>query len=253
MPTREATTPLAQTLFPSFARLTDDPPRLRRAYQRAQSFLCAIGLPAGCGFAIIAKPLILLTLGAKWLPAVIVIQLLAGIFAVQTLSSTVQPLALAMGKTRDLLLRDTIILTIRIPLIIVGLATGGLVGVVLARCISGVIGTLINMAMAYRLIAFSIGAQFAGNLRSLLSVTTMILGASLFNLVMADDGGTLYLIAKIAVMVIGGAAIYLLATYLLWRIAGRPPGPEEEALQMTSNILGIFRKRSFYRRPSIRG
>jgi O-antigen/teichoic acid export membrane protein len=241
MPTREATTPLAQTLFPGFSRLTGDPPRLRHAYQRAQSFLSAIGLPAGFGFAIVAKPLILLILGTRWLPAVIVIQLLAGIFAIQTLSSTVQPLALAMGKTRDLLIRDTIILIIRLPLIIVGMAAGGLVGIVVARCVSGLMGTLINMAMVYRLIALPLRMQFAVNIRSLLSVIAMIFGTSFFDLVMTDSGGKLHLISKIVVMATVGATIYLTATYSMWRIAGRPPGPEKEAIQMASNIIGILR------------
>jgi O-antigen/teichoic acid export membrane protein len=240
MPTREATTPLAQTLFPGFARLTDAPPRLGLAYMRAQSLLSAAALPAGCGFAIIAKPLILLTMGSKWLPAVIVIQLLAGVFAFQTLSTTLQPLALAMGRTRDLLIRDVANFLIRVPLVIIGMLTGGLVGIVAARCASGLIGTLINMAMVYRLVALPLQTQLAVNARSLISVIVMIIGTTPINLLMNDTGGTLHLIAKITVIVLAGMIIYLSATYSMWRIAGRPQGPEREAIEMTSKLWAFF-------------
>lgn len=107
-PTRAAITPVAQTLFPAMARLTGDVQHLRQAYQRAQSLMLAVALPLGCGFAIVAEPLVLLTMGEKWSHAITIIQLLAAIFALQTLSSAVQPLAMAMGQTRMLFNRDLV-------------------------------------------------------------------------------------------------------------------------------------------------
>lgn len=233
LPTREATAPIAQTLFPAFSRLNGDPPRLRSAYQRAQALLCAVALPVGFGFAILAEPLVLATVGAKWLPAVIVIQVLSGLFAAQTLASSVFPLAMAMGETRLLFRRNVVDVAIRLPLIIVGLATGGLVGVVYARLCSGAIGILIDMAMARHLLDLPIAKQLQVNLRSLGAVAvmcaTLLLGPSL-----VPGLATIAPLAEMAVLIVSGGVTYLATLLGLWLVAGRPDGPEAELLGLAN-------------------
>ena len=245
LPTREATTPLAQTLFPGFARLTNDLSRLRQAYQHAQSVLFAVAWPIGCGFVIIAKPFIILTMGARWVPAIIIVQLLAGVFAFQNLAESLQPLAMALGETRRLFGRDVINLTIRIPLIVVGFALGGLIGIVYARCISSVTGTLVNMLFVRRLIDLPLRAQLAVNMRAFLSVVVMAAGATLIGEAMGEGNDRIFLCAKIAAMVGAGACLYALAMYALWRGAGRPAGLEWEVVNMLSKI----RPASYARSP----
>jgi lipopolysaccharide exporter len=63
MPTREATAPLTQTIYPAFSSIRDDPPRLAAAYQRVQALVAAVALPAGIGVAVVADPLVRLALG----------------------------------------------------------------------------------------------------------------------------------------------------------------------------------------------
>lgn len=237
LPTRESTTPLAQTLFPAFVLLAPDRTRLRSAYQRAQSLLCAVALPLGCGFAIIAEPLVRFTLGAKWLPAVIVIQLLASIFALQTLSSALNPLALAMGKTQSLFKRDTLNFGIRLPLIIVGMIAGGLPGIVCARCVSGTAAIVINMAMVRRLLGLSFREQLAPNVRTLISVAMMALAVFLIGEMVGDGDGQLYLASKIASMIAAGAMIYVTSLLVLWLRADCPVGFESEIIALAAKLL----------------
>ena len=225
LPTRETTSPIAQTLFPAFARLTGDRDRLRSAYQRAQSLMCAMALPVGCGFAAIAQPLVELTVGAKWQPAVIVIQILASVFAVQTLASSLQPLAMAMGATQQLFRRDLANLVVRMPLIIAGLAFGGLLGVLLARVASGLIGTIFNLALVRKLIGIPIRVQLAANGRSLAAVGIMVaVLAALQRPGIAS--GTAPPALALAGLVVAGMFSYCAALALLWVQAGHPPGPE---------------------------
>ncbi len=145
LPTREATTPLGQTLFPGFAKIAHDRARLVQAYQRSQSLIATIALPAGVGFALVAEPLVLVAMGPKWLPAVAVIQPLSVSFAVLALGMALQPLALALGETRRLFHRDLANFSVRIPLMIVGLVTYGFAGIIYARCISIMITTVLNL------------------------------------------------------------------------------------------------------------
>jgi O-antigen/teichoic acid export membrane protein len=237
LPTRESTAPLDQTLFPAFVLLTHDLARLRSAYQRAQSLLCAVALPLGFGFAIISEPLVRLTLGARWLAVVIVIQMLAGNFALQTLSSTAEPLALAMGKTQGLFKRDLLNFGLRLPLIVIGMIAGGLVGIVCARCIFGAAAVAINMEMVRRLLGLSFRDQVAVNLRTLISVGTMTVAVFFIGRTVGNVDDQLYLAAKIACMVTSGAVIYMATLFLLWHGAGRPAGFESEMMTLAERIL----------------
>lgn len=235
MPTREATAPVAQTLFPAFSRLKDDAPRLRSAYQRSQALLCAAALPVGLGFAIVAEPLVLATVGAKWLPAVIVMQVLSGVFAIQTLASSVQPLAMAMGETRLLFNVAVVNILIRIPLIIAGILTAGLVGVVYARVFSGLIGTLINMALVRRLLNLSMAQQLQVNLRSFAAAAVMCASLVLGPLTVSDRDMT-GPVGEITLLIIVGGTSYLATLLLLWLAAGKPSGPESELLAAIKRI-----------------
>lgn len=237
MPTREATTPLAQTLFPGFARMIDEPDRLREAYQRAQSFLCAVALPVGVGFALLARPVVLVTLGEKWMSAVVIIQFLSVIGALTTLSSALQPLAMAMGETRDLFVRDLINISIRLPLIVAGLLLGGLIGVIYARCISSMISTLINMAMAKRLLGLPIHRQFQVNFRALASVVLMAIVVHAADLAIADPVSRNMLVLKLMLLGAVGAISYSGCSYFLWTVKGRGEGAERELAQLIQTFI----------------
>lgn len=236
LPTREATMPLSQALFPGFAKLNQDIDRLRNAFQRAQALLCTLALPLGCGFALIARPLVELTMGQKWTDAVIIIQLLSGIFAFQTMIYALQPLGMAMGQTKGLLQRDVWNVAVRIPLILVGLLTNGLIGIIWARCVSGLIGIGISMAMVRKLIDVPILTQLAVNARPVISVSAMAAGAYLVGQWCGNDTEPSALICKVASVTLSGAVIYVTVLYTLWLLAGRPPGPEREAIELISKI-----------------
>ncbi len=237
LPTREATTPLAQTLFPGFVQLAGDKARLRQAYQRAQSFLCALALPVGFIFALVAQPLIQLTMGPKWQPAGFIVQFLAGIFALQTLSSSLQPVAMALGRTRQLFVRDILILVVRLPSVMLGIYLDGMAGIVYARCVSGVISTLLNMHMVRQMLDLPISAQLAANRRSLVSVSLMMVIMSFICTGLNQSATTSSLIIRIAGLVAGGAGLYAGCLFAMWQIAGRPRGPESEVLHAISHVL----------------
>jgi O-antigen/teichoic acid export membrane protein len=236
LPTREATAPVEQTLFPGFARLASDRARLKQAYVLAQSTLCAMALPIGFGFATIAHPLVLLTVGVKWLPAVIIIQVLAGTIAMQSLSRTLQPLAMAMGETRVVFNRDLIGFAIRVPGLVIGMIAGGLVGIIYARAITSMIGTVIGMDLVKRLIGVSIIDQFRANLRALISTAVMTCLVVLVGSIYGDVQATVELLKQIGLMVATGVLSYAGSSYLLWRLAGRPLGPESEVIRILSAV-----------------
>lgn len=242
MPTREATAPIAQAVFPGFAKLANDPDRLKRAYQRAQSVLMAVTLPIGVGLAVAAEPLVLLALGEQWLPSVVVIQFLASIFAIQTIATTVQPLALGMGRSRILFNRSVINLCIRVPLTLIGLFTGGFIGLLVARCAAALIGICINLYLVQKILGLSFVQQVAINARSLIGVAIMAVAVHLVGL-QFGDGGLGMQAFKAASMVVTGAIVYPASVMLLWLWTGKRDGPEHDAVDFGRKAMAATRGR----------
>jgi O-antigen/teichoic acid export membrane protein len=236
LPTREATSPIAQTLFPAFSRMRSNPVRLRDAYKRSQTLLVLIALPLGFGFSALAEPFIRLAVGEKWLSAVIVIQMLASVQALQTLGSPIQPLSMAMGETRSLFMRDLLNLVIRIPLMLAGIFLAGLAGVVIARSISGLINIAFNLGLAHRLLGFAPLAQIRVNSRSLASVAIMVV--CLFaaqSLLPIPEAGMMAMV-QLGVTAFGGGVIYTTCVSVMWVRAGRPAGPEAEIVALLARF-----------------
>jgi O-antigen/teichoic acid export membrane protein len=232
LPVQEATAPIAAVLFPAFSRLQTEPARLRAAFLRAQRLLVAVGLPVGVGFALIAQPLVTLALGPQWAQAAFVVQALSGVLALQSLSAPFSGVAMALNQTRLVFVRDIIFFCIRMPSIVIGLFTGGFVGLVLARCISGVIVVALDLLLVRHAIGAPFLVQIASNWRTFASTAAMaaaVTGLSALGLAQAT-------VPHLALLVIAGAATYALAMFGSWHLTGKPAGPVQEALDMVAHV-----------------
>jgi lipopolysaccharide exporter len=241
MPTREATAPLTQTIYPSFAAIGDDQDRLAAAYQRVQALVAAIALPAGIGVAVVADPLVRLTLGEKWAPATFIIQSLAAVYALQTLGSLVQPLGMAKGKTRLLFMRDTQMLFVRVPIIFGALMLYGLEGVIYSRVFTGLLGAFVNMVLVRHFIGVTVLQQLAANARALASVAIMSAGVLLAAASFPERSGSTELAFELAILVALGAVLYCGSSLVLWLLMKRPDGPETEIRNILARILSKLR------------
>ena len=236
LPVRESMAPLSYVLFPAFSKLQDDTPRMRDAYLRAQQILAAVALPVGVGFALVAAPLVELVLGPQWAAAALVIQILSTIYALNAFSTPLMPLAMGLGRTRLVFIRDVINLVVRYPLIFAGLFASGLVGLLLARCLSGLFAIGLDIYLARKLIGAPLLEQVTSSWRAILSTLTMVLmivGLGQLGVTGAD-------FFELAWLIVSGGACYFLATLLLWLAAGKPGGPEREAVE----ILQMLRRRT---------
>ncbi len=237
LPVRESTAPITNVLFPAFSRLQDDPYRLRQAFLRMQRLLVATALPVGMGFALVAGPLINLVLGPQWTQAALVGQILGATYAAQAFLLPVTPLAMGLGRTRLLFVRDVFYVLVRYPLIFVGLFTGGLFGLLVSRSVMGVIGVAVEAYIARRLIGVTMTTQLVSSWRAVLATLTMAASVWAVDLVSSGDG-----ILQLALKILIGAGSYFAMTAALWWAAGRPAGPEREALDM----LLMVRRRALH-------
>ena len=237
-PTRESTAPITNTLFPAFSRLQGQPKQLAAAYQSAQALVTSIALPAGVGMALIAEPLVRLTMGPKWLPAVFLIQALASVLALQTLGTLSQPLAMASGETRLLFKRDLQNLVIRMPFIIVGMLWDKMTGMILARILTGSLTIVLHMQVVKKITGLSMLRQLGANVRSLCSVAVMAATVSLLAPHHPHLGsGLIAQTSELAILVAVGAAAYVGSHFIAWRIMGKPNGPEMEVGKILQILL----------------
>jgi O-antigen/teichoic acid export membrane protein len=237
VPVRESTTPLTQTLFPAFSRMAADPARLQEGLTRAQLLLFAIAMPVGFGFALTAAPVVHVFLGAKWVGAIPIIQILSATFAVATLSASLEPLAMAMGATKVLFGRDVRTFLIRIPFLVTGYLTGGLMGVVIARAVSSTVGTVWNMALISTLSGVTIARQFRGSMRVIIATVVMVAVGVAFQGLLAPTLAGLPQLLVIGLTAGLGATTYVGSTVALWLAAGKPKGPESEILGLANRVL----------------
>lgn len=226
IPSRETIAPLTSTLYPAFSNLVNEPERLARAYQKAQSMVMAIALPAGVGVALVAEPLVVLTMGEKWLPSVFLIQVLSSVFALQTMGSLAQPLAMAAGKTRLLFVRDFQSFIGRIPTVFFGMYLGGLSGIVYARALFGIASILLNILIVRRITNLGIFDQLSPAFRPLVSVFLMVIAVHGIEWLIFYLNSPIGPLGRLIISTTVGAFIYVLTMTLLWLAMGRPNGPE---------------------------
>lgn len=241
IPTRETTGPLTKVIFPGFANIRDNPARLSAAYQRAQSLVTAIALPAGFGAALIADPLIRLAMGEKWEPVILVVQVLAAVFALQTLGSLSEPLGMAQGETRLLFKRNVQMLLVRIPLIVAGMLIAGLKGVVIARVLSGLFSIFLAMRLVRTFTGLDLNRQLRANARALLSVGAMVGSVVLLSPLLGTETDTTSLLTRIVVIGAAGGLVYCGTSYVLWIAMRKPSGPEREVQLLIGKLLRKLR------------
>lgn len=233
LPVRESMAPLVYVLFPAFAKLQEQPVRLQNAYVRAQRILAMVAFPVGIGFALVAAPLVEFALGPDWAIAGLVIQVLSSLFALQAIVTPFAPMAMGLGRTRLLFIRDLINLVVRFPILVIGFFLGGLVGLLAARCVSTVFIIGQDLFLARRLTGATFVEQIFSSWRAgvaSLGMVAVVLGLQML-------GITNPTILDLAVLVLTGGVTYAVLTSALWLLAGKPEGPEQEVVDLVQSFL----------------
>ncbi|SNS94370.1 Membrane protein involved in the export of O-antigen and teichoic acid [Sphingomonas laterariae] len=235
LPTREATAPLAQALFPGLANVRTDPDRLRKAYLIAQSSIAMIALPCAIGFVLVAEPIVRIALGEKWLMIVPLVEVIAGCYAILSLTIGTGPLATAVGQTRMLFVRDAISLGVRIPCVAAGLMLWGLHGVVWARVVVAAIDVCVALVLVRQLAGAGIIEQLASYWRIFASTTAMVVAVLAVERLIPP--GLHETLAGLFLLIAAGGGAYAVSLLLLWLATGRRPGTETELLKLARMLI----------------
>ena len=125
-----------QVLFPSYAKLQDEPSRLSRVYLKSTSLVLMLMIPVSLGLLVIAPLLVPVLLGEQWRPMIPVWQIFCVYSLTRPISTNSSPLFLAVGKPRNNMSASMVVIAIMVPLVVLLVGPydilGAAVGVLIA-------------------------------------------------------------------------------------------------------------------------
>ncbi|GAB3267138.1 lipopolysaccharide biosynthesis protein [Chitinimonas naiadis] len=225
LPSTELVAPINRATFPGFSKM-ENAEAISASYLQLMGMIGLLILPVGLGIAAVAGPLVEALLGAKWIDAVPLIQLLAiygAITATQTNNSVVW---MVMGRTREVTAMTALFLLILGPSLYFFLGRYGIIGAGYAYLISHAPTVPVAMQMTKRMLGFRWSALISVLWRPLVAVSAMYFCVRAFDMALPHYGAWGRLLIESAL----GALLYIGLALGLWQLAGKPAGAESFCL-----------------------
>ena len=224
--------PVRNALFPGFVQVVSDGPRFRKAFVGSFAIILGIGLPATVGFAAVAAPFTEVVLGDKWLEAIPVMQILAlNALLIVGIANT-QSALFALGRPDLWTLVMGVNAVVVVPLLIVAVAAHGAVGAALAVTAAGFAAFVAAGVCVTRAVGVSPKEIAAATWRSGVAVFAMAATVLVIRNAWPNGGGFILRVGELVTLIGAGAVVYLSVHLLLWRVSGRPEGPEHRILSL---------------------
>jgi O-antigen/teichoic acid export membrane protein len=225
----EITMPINRAVLPGLSRMAENEDGMRGGLVRVIAAVALLALPASFGLAAIAEPLVLTLLGARWIDAVPVVQVLAFAGALQAITATNQSAYLASGRSFVPVITQSTLAAVLVALL-VAFAGRGVIGIAIAQLCATIAAVGVSVALMRRFLAVRATALLGAVARPLIA------GALMAILVFALDrarfglGADLAAPLRLVFGLIAGAASYALLVLALWIAAGRPDSIERQLL-----------------------
>lgn len=169
LPVNQVVGILGRVLFPTLAKVQNDPQRVKRIYLQTVAAIALIAFPMMLGLSIVAHNFVLVIFGAKWLPMVRTLQILSLVGLLQSVGATTGWLYQSQGRT-DWMFKW-------------GVGTGLLA--LLSFSIGTYLGSIETVALCYAFLAvplFYVGFAIPGRLIQLSAWEVMVTLAPIFGL-----------------------------------------------------------------------
>ncbi len=240
LPTREIAFPATRAIYPGLSELQGTPERAKQAFLKGVEAMAAIATPAAIGFALVARDLVPLLLGDKWLDAVEVVEIITPVMGLQMPLLATQYYAMAVGSTRLVFIRELLFFFIRTPVFIWAAMSYGLIGAAWAVGACGFVHIALNLALYGRTSGDLLWRPLLRTRRSIGAAVLMSL--ALLGLRAAGLIDEWQPVVRIIVESLLGGTFYVAGHALLWRIEGAPDGVERTILDLAAPALKRLRR-----------
>ncbi len=231
--TQEIVQPMGRGLLPNYTRLANDKAQLSAIYRKVLAMVVLLAVPVGVGVSAIANDLVAVLLGQQWELAVPLIEYLAIGGVLYAVSHTMyNQILVATGRERKAAILAWVRLIITVPLLSLGLAYNGSIGLAQATIIAPLACLPAIYMETRRAVDLPLSALLGLLWRPALSALVMYLMVKLLRPT-SLDWAILRLIWDVAV----GVGIFIATTLGLWLLSGRPQGAESVCIGMLGKIV----------------
>ena len=237
LPTTELVFPISRAVFPGYAKLAGDLPKLRAAFIDVLSLIALVTVPAGAGIWHIVEPMVYVVLGAKWVEAISLIQVLAVYGVIRTLHGPTGSVYLALGKPRVISFLHLVHMAVAVPLLILFMGRYGIVGAPWAILGAACVSMPVNYAKALHELALPLATVVEAVWRPLTAAAAMLFVGSWIHSRGLTPMGLGQNLGGLLILITAGALIYLATVIALWRLARCPRGAESIVLELAKSRL----------------
>ena len=246
VPARELAASVHRAVLPGYVKLADDRALLRRQYLKVTSILLLLAMPGGIGLSLLAEPIVLILLGAKWKETVPLVQVLSINSVLAVLLSTVHYVNLAVGMSRATSLVLAAHPCISIPLMLWWVPSYAAQGAVAAMLAASVVTAPLNFQLLRKAIEFGrrdlLDILWRPGTGSLAMITAVLGIKTYWALLPSSLPGQIAYVTFVSGV---GALVYTATILLLWWWwRGDSDSPEAWLLERAAKLAGVVRKRS---------
>ncbi|WP_083251176.1 lipopolysaccharide biosynthesis protein [Acidihalobacter yilgarnensis] len=234
MPSQELTSTINRAAYPGYAKLATQHDALKKTILYIYNVIATVAIPVSIGLYFVAKPLVQVVLGEKWLPAIPIVEIISisGLFI--SLQSNFGYVFFALNKPNIDAIISGLRALILIPLVYFLSRHYGVSGAALALLITSIATLPLSALLLRHYIGLSMVKIALSALRPVISALAM--SVALLTLPFHREGispmpdAFFALISMVAV----GAFTYISTLSVTWFLAGRPDGIEKAALDRLS-------------------
>jgi O-antigen/teichoic acid export membrane protein len=205
--------PVQHVLYPAFARLREDPPRLRSAWLRSTRLLVAVVAPICLGLVVIAPDFVSVFFGERWSDATPVIQILSWVALLQAASTFGSGILQALDRAQALLRFAVVSFVVYLVAFLLGLRWG-IVGV--AACYA-IAATVAVQPLYLRVVTRALGLSTRELCRSLSGVAQVCAALLVVEVVLRQALVQSGVPPALRLAVVVGVAIVLFLPLCSWR------------------------------------
>lgn len=200
---------ISRVLFPTYAKIQHDPGRLTQAYLKSLRMIASTTIPLAFGIAVTAPVLIPILLGAKWVPMVPILQVLALMSVVKPVSATAGSVFNALGLPGRNMTAGIVVSVVMLTGMFAFLSYGyGTVGVAWAVVTAHVAGYIYNVFQMRKVLPGAALGMIPTVLPALGAAIVMAMGMHITRLLLPQPVTELGGIPVLIMMGLVGVAIY---------------------------------------------
>lgn len=238
LPSNELVAPINRAAFPGYAKAANDMDKLRDSFLKVIASIALIALPAGIGIVSVAELLVPAALGWKWMDAVPIIQILAIYGVIKALQTNISYVYLVLGMTKRITMITSIQVLIQTAALVPAVYMYGTKGAAWSYLGTSILLIPLNQYLVAECLQLSATRFCRELMRPLVASLAMLATVAMIKSQLVLRHETLDYVLALLLCAVTGALVYVVAMYILWRMAGRPEGAEEFAFRRMQGLLG---------------